>query len=450
MSIFSKLKDIWHNDPLLQRVVKSSGVLFSGSTVSAGLSVIQSIFAARTLTVYGLGVMGGVMTFTSAVDRLLSFRMGELVIKYMGEYLARGEKQRAAAVFKAAALVETLTSIFSYLLVLLAAPIAASLFADDPAAAPFFVFYGLIIPAGFAYETSIAVLQVGGRFREQAILNIFQSLLSAGLIVFAFFDKADLWMILAAYLLGKTLSGFGLAILAVRYLNQELGTDWWKAPFHLLPPRREFISFAFSSNFSGTINLFAKDSEILWINYFINPAAGGYYRIALSIINFILMPIDPFIRTSFPEIARAVAEKAWARLRALLRRLTLISGIWTGVVALAFVLAGGPLISLMYGEQYAPAVSTLLILLLGYGTANVLFWNRPLILSLGLPTYPIVIMSIAGLAKVVLGFILVPRYGPLAEAALLSAYFVVSIGLIVWRGLVELRRRERAENPMLQ
>jgi O-antigen/teichoic acid export membrane protein len=334
--------------------------------------------------------------------------------------------------------------VISYLLVWLAAPIAATLFANGPAATPFFIFYGLIIPAGFAYETSAAVLQIGGHFRSQAALNVAQGVLTAGLILCAFFTKADIWLILTAYLLGKFVNGFGLAFLAIRHLNKTIGPDWWKASFSLLPPRREFWSFALSSNFSGTVNLFTKDSEILWINYFVGAEAGGYYKIALSIINFVLMPIDPFIRTSFPEIARAVAEKAWERLNSLLRRLTLISGAWTGFIILAFVVAGQQIISLLYDPKYAPAIGPTLILLVGFGTANILFWNRPLILSLGLPTFPLIVMSIAGLAKVILGFILVPHYGVLVEAALLSGFFVVSIGLIVWRSFSEIRQRSKS------
>ncbi len=428
-------------DNLLRRVLKNSTYLFSGSMIAAGLSMVQGFFAARILVVSEMGVMGAVLSFASLVDRLLSFRMGELVVKYMGEALTQDNRPRAAAVFKAAALMETGTSMLSYLLVMLAAPLAAVLFTKNPATAPLFIFYALIIPAGFAYETSTAVLQIGGHFRSQAALNVVQSLLTAGLIVFAFFTKANIWLILTAYLLGKLVSGFGLAALAFRHMNKAIGPGWWKTSLNELPPRREFWTFAFSSNFSGTVNLFAKDSEILWINYFINPEAGGYYKIGLSIINLILMPIDPFIRTSFPEIARAVAEKAWGRLRSLLRRLTLISGTWTGLVALAFLLAGGQIISLMYGAQYAPAIGTTLILLVGFGMANILFWNRPLILSLGLPTYPLLVMSAVGVIKIMLGFILVPLYGALAEAALLSAFFVVSIGLIVWRGLSEITRR---------
>jgi O-antigen/teichoic acid export membrane protein len=49
-----------------------------------------------------------------------------------------------------------------------------------------------------------------------------------------------------------------------------------------------------------------------------------------------------------------------------------------------------------------------------------------------------------GIAKVALAFVLVPRYGYVAEAALLSAYFIVSVALILRRGAATLRQAENA------
>jgi hypothetical protein len=48
----------------------------------------------------------------------------------------------------------------------------------------------------------------------------------------------------------------------------------------------------------------------------------------------------------------------------------------------------------------------------------------------------------AGLLKVGMAFPLVPRYGYVMEAVLLSFYYILSVGLIVWRGMIELRGRE--------
>lgn len=439
MTLREKLLHTWHADELLRRVLKNSSYLFSSSTLGIVFSVVSSALAVRTLGAYGFGVFAAVLNFAGVADKLFSFRIGELVIKYTGQALAQGEKERAAAVFKTALLTELLVSILSYILIVLLAPLAALYFAKDASLAPMFMLYGLIVPAGFGYETFTALLQIGGRYRSQAALNLAHSLVTAGLVLYAYLKVGWLTEVLIAYLAGKTISGLGLAVLSFWRAGKILGPGWWRASFRALPPPREFWGFAFSSNFSGTVNLFVRDSDILWINLLLSPIAGGYYKIAITLIGFMTMPVDSFIKTSFPEISKMVAERAWGRLKNLLRRLTLISGGITLAFGAGLLFFGGWAISLLYTPQSAPALVPTLILFLGYGFANLLFWNRPLILALGHPTYPLVVTILAGLGKIALSLWLVPLYGINAQAALMSAYFIISIGLIAGRGLAEIR-----------
>ena len=449
MSFFRRILSVWREDGVLRRIIRNTGFLFSGSTFSMALAMAQSILAARLLGVAQFGLLGMVLSFSSSINRLLSFRIGELAVKYGGQYLAQGRQDRAAATLKAAALTETATSLTAYLLLLALAPLAAAYIIKDPIAVPLIRFYALALLANFAVGSSTAALQVGDHFRTQAAIGAAQSLLTAGWIAWAFLAHASLWAVLSAYLAGKVFYGFAMLFFALRFAPSMLGKGWLRAPLSLLPPRREFWAFALSSNFSGTVNLVTRDSEMLWLGFFlpgeVGKLAAGYYKTALAVINLVLMPINPFIATTFPELARAAGEKAWGRLRSLLKRLTLISAAWTGFVSLLLLFGSAPLISLLYGADYAPAARVTLVLLLGYAFANILYWNRPLLLSLGMPVFPLKVMAFAGAAKILLGFLLVPRYGYMAQAALLSSFFIVSIGTIVWKGLSEIAAREARE-----
>ena len=445
MSPLSKILSIWQEDSLLRRVLKNSSYLFSSSTIGMGLAMIQSVLAARLLGVAAFGLLGMVMSFATSINRLLSFRIGELVIKYGGEYLAQNQKDRAAATLKAAALTEIGTSISAYALLYIFAPLAAQYIIKDPAATLFIRFYALALLSNFVTGTSAPLLQLGDHFRSQAAIALAQNILTVSIIAYAYFSDGDIWLVLTAYLIGKVFFGLSLGFWGLRRANEMLGRGWLRSPFNLLPPKREFWSFAFSSNFSGTVNLVTRDSEVLWLGFLlpgeVGKLAAGYYKTALALINLILMPINPFIATTFPEISRAVGEKAWDKLKTLLKRLTTISAAWTFSVGIFLLIAGEWLITLFYGADYAPATPAALILLLGFGTANILYWNRPLLLSLGMPTYPLKVMVITGIAKIGLSFLLVPRFGYLAQAALMSTYFVVSVGIIVWKGMSEIRRR---------
>src|SRR6266508_1954556 len=176
----AKLRD----DPLLKRVVRNSSYLFSSSAVSAVLNVAQGVFVTRLLGDSGYGLLAILMDFPSSVNRLLSFRMSEVVVKYVGEALAQQKKQYAAALVKGIGLTEALTSVLAYLV--------------------------LFLLSNLVYETSTGVLQVTNQFKQVAHANFYQSvgttlLIVAAVIVSVFFFDLGIFGILTAYLVGKTI-----------------------------------------------------------------------------------------------------------------------------------------------------------------------------------------------------------------------------------------------------
>ncbi len=444
MSFITKMWDILKKDKLLQKVLTNTSYLLSSNVLSMGLSMVQSILAGRLLGVAGFGVIGTITAFASTLNRIFSFRMNELVVKYYGEASSRKENERASAVIKAAALGETSSAVLSFLILVLTAPFAAERLADDPTTAPLFIMYGVMILANFSTETATGILQVRNKFRNQAIVNLVSSILTASIIVWAFFTNRGLMEVMWAYLLGKIILGLGTATLGFIEMNKSLGKGWWKTSFSNLPPFKELTGFAFSSNISSTIIMLVRDNEALWIAWFLSPVEVGYAKTALAIINLVQIPITPFISTTYPEINQAVIKKDWTLLRRLLKRVTLISGSWTGLTAIGLAIFGRWLL-LFYGVEFQPAYVPMLILLAGLGFANVFFWNRPLLLSLGLPMVPYRYSLYCGIAKIVLAILLVPQLGLNFEAFLLSAFFIVSISLIILRGFKEVSKREKEE-----
>jgi O-antigen/teichoic acid export membrane protein len=438
------LSKLWHtfiNDQLLRKVVKNASYLLSSNVASMGLSMVQSILAGRLLGVAGFGVIGTITALASTLNRLFSFRMNELVVKYFGDATTHGQNERAAAIIKAAGVGEMLSAGLSFLILLIAAPFAAEKLADDVTTAPLFMLYGSIILFNFGTETATGVLQVRNRFRNQAGVNLASSILTAAVIVWAYFSKGGLLEVLSAYILGKLVLGLGTAALGWREMNAALGRGWWKTSFAHLPPLKELFGFAFSTNISSTVIMLVRDNEALWIAWFLSPVEVGYAKTALAIINLVQIPITPFISTTYPEINQAVCKGDWTLLRRLLKRVTLISGTWTLGTAAGLVLFGRWLLS-FYGPDFQPAYIPMLLFLLGLGFANIFFWNRPLLLSLGLPMVPYKISLWSGIAKVALAFLLVPRLGLNVEALLLSGFFIISISLIILRGFQEVRRIE--------
>ncbi len=437
----------WRSDPLLRRVVKHSGYLSSSNTIAAALSFLQGILVARLLGADGLGELTAVITFVTAVNNLFSFRMSEVVVRHFTAALAVGKKEEAAAVAKGAGLAEAATSIAAFLIMVLLAPWAAQTFLKDPAAATWIAFYGVIILSNIMFETSRGILQSTHKFGQFASVNLAQSILTFVLISIAFLtSSASISFVLTAYIAGKTLAGIAIVVLAVRALNEKL-PGWPRVPLNVYSGWRGMFSFAFNTNLNGTVNIFVRDNIPLYIASLTSATGVGYFRIAMSFINILMLPVEPFISPTYAEITRTIAEKNFNLTRQLLRRVSTLVAVWVAAAGGFIVLLGWWLIPLLYGEEYAPAYPAAVLLLAGYGAANIFSWNRPLLLALGKPTFPLVVAAAVGAVELVFIYRLVPIYGYLAAAAILSGYLFISVGINVWKGLVEIRDLSAMSKP---
>jgi O-antigen/teichoic acid export membrane protein len=247
-----------------------------------------------------------------------------------------------------------------------------------------------------------------------------------------------------AYLVGKTIASVIVTSSALREVNRLLGSQWLRVRLSRLSDWRSIGRFALSTNLNGTVNLLARDNIPLYIGYFRSQEEVGYFRLAVSILNLVMLPIEPFIWPTYAEITRTVAQRQWDATRKLLKQVSSIAGAWTLAAGGGLVALGWWLIPLIYGADSAPAYPAFIILLFGYGCANILNWNRPLLLALGKPTYPLLVAAVVGVVEVALIFLLVPQSNYLMGAAIFSGYLIVSIGWNVIHGVALIKRKEAA------
>jgi len=430
-------------NPLVARVIKNSGYLFSATGVTAVISMVQGILAARLLGVEGFGILGAITMFTSVVNKFISFRMGELVVKYVGQYTETDDTPRAAALFKAAALAEMGASILAFALIWLLSPLAARYFAKDVSLAHWFAWYGLIVISNLIAESSTGLLQIFDRFRRMAALSVVQSLATLAIITIVYIQQGGFGGILAAYIVGKTIGALSLTVAALIEATRRWGKQWWKTPLGVLRPQtRELAHFAISTNISASLSLINKDSELLWVSLLRNPLEAGYYKLALSLANMAQMPVAPLPQATYPEISREVARKNWDNVRYILKRGSLLAGGYTLVITVGLIILGQPLIRYIYTPEYLPAFPALLILLAGFLVANTFYWNRIALLAIGHPDFPAKVNLALAIMKVAGMLLLVPRYGFMVSAALLAGSYLIGVTVSVIKFRLSLAKKE--------
>jgi O-antigen/teichoic acid export membrane protein len=436
------------DNELILRIVKNAGYLFSATGVSSALGMVRSILAGRLLGPATFGILGALTGFTSVVNRFASFRMNELVVRYVGHYQENGDQHRAAAVFKVASLLEIGSSFLAFILILFLAPLGARFFAHDPNLDFWFKIYGSIVLANLIYESATGLLQIFDRFRTLAIVNVVQSALTLILVVVAFFAKLGLNAVVVAYMVGKIGGSLAISIAALVEARRNWGSDWWRTPVGLLKTEmRSLLTFAFSTNLSSTISLVAKDSEVLWVSAFLGTKPAGYYMTALKLTGLIQLPISPLPKATFPELAREIARKNWDNVRYVLRQGSRLAAAYSIPITLGLALFGRWVIQLTYGPEYLPTYEPLIILLIGFTFVNIFYWNRVALLSLARPVFPTIVNFTGMVLKLSCIFLLVPRWGYLAFAVLLSGYYIFTVGIAAARVFIDIRSRSMAPTP---
>ena len=423
----------------LRRIVKNSSYLVSATVLAAGMGMVQNAFQARALEAAGLGLLAAVATFSNVINRFTSFRIDELVVKYVRLFEERKQHDRAAAVFKLAAILEAAGSLAAFVLIMLLAPLGVTLFSDVPGVESIFVLYGSIVVINVIFDSSDGMLQVFNRFDIKSIIDICQGLVRLGLTVLVFFTGGGLQEMILAELAGRLLRSLAVIAFALNTAGKQWGAGWWRTPLSVLQrDRRSLLTFAFSTNLSATVSLVSKDSEDLWVNAFLGNVTGGFYSLARTLIGLLQIPISPLPSTTYPELSRAVAQDNWAAVRKVLGRGSVLAALYSIPVAIALILFGREVITLYASSEFLPAYAPLVILVLGYSFSNILYWSRAALLAFNRPVYP-TIVNLAGMILKVGGIFLFASYGAVAFAALLSGYYVFTVSLAVLRVLQDVR-----------
>jgi len=430
-------------DAVFRRILTNSGWLLGADTIGFVLGMAQGILVARTLGVEQYGVLGVVMTFVTVVNRLTSFRMNEFVVKYVSDALAARREDQAAAAIKLAMAVEASASVLAFGIVLLLAPLGAHWFLHMAGAEALITAYAVVILGNLVSETAIGVLQVFNQFRLQSLLTSIGRVASLVAVTVVFVLQGGLWGILLAYLVSNLISASLLLITVVRETGRRLGADWWRVSFTALNGRlRSAGKFALSTNVSATLSLITKDSDLLWLGYFRNPTEVGYYKLAMSLATLVLMPVSPLVQTIYPEIARKAASKQWPKFRSLLRKGSLAVALYIIPFGLVLSVSSKWLIRVFYGSEFVPAAIALVILMIGLSFANLLFWSRPALLALDRPDYPMKVNVLIAVLKVIGVFALLPTFGYIGNAALLTGLYLLGVTISVWKVRSEVCRQE--------
>jgi O-antigen/teichoic acid export membrane protein len=432
---------------LASRVLRDSGVIFIGRWVNLALSILTSALVARALGLEQTGLLTLAMASVSIVVQLIDVRTSEALIRFMGNALARDERDEALSYFHIGLLVDVLVAALALVIVLLIVPPILNGYADRDSLLPLFSIYVLTTPFTILQNTFEASFTIYRRFRLQTLLDIGVAVLSLVVLV-----------ALAAY--GMEAVMWGYVVVAVVNLLLTGGVSGWLLRKGLRGARgsgyrerlRQFMPFALHTSLMGSIKGAAVHFDALLLGGLRGPADVALFDKARSALSLLSLPISPVSSVVYPMMNEAWAKGDQPRLRYLIRRFMIFSLVVGLAGAAAFFIAADWLVVLIYGAEFAAAAGLLRIMLIGIFLELVMGWVRTVAMVAGRPQ----LVTYTGMTAIIGRYVAaVPLIGALGAAGaaigynigaglsvLLNAVFVLP-RLNIWGKTTKAQRTQR-------
>lgn len=245
------------------------------------------------------------------------------------------------------------------------------------------------------------------------------------------------------------LFGFGVWSLVGQQLANGLAgvlVLWWSTdwrPGFKISLKHFNELFAYGINVVGinALNFLNRRSDDFLIGYFLGPVALGYYTVAYRILLIVTqLMVGTIQKTAMPVFSRLQEEPE--RVRQAFYRAIQLTSLFAFPVFLGLSILAPEVVVVVFGDQWIPSIPVMQILnLIGLLYAG-FYYNGPIIMALGKPSWNLGLNCLQAVGNVV-AFVIAVRWGIVAVAAacVIRGYLMAPIPLLVVNKLVRINAR---------
>ncbi|MEV6269063.1 polysaccharide biosynthesis C-terminal domain-containing protein [Kribbella sp. NPDC051936] len=236
---------------------------------------------------------------------------------------------------------------------------------------------------------------------------------------------------IGAIILGLGLADLVVAVDAWRRVGRRLGwrrlgvACWWGRPDKDLA--RQVASYGLRGQVGGLITLLNLRLDVAILGAIAGPAVLGGYAVASKYAELLRLPGTALTWVFYPRLAKLDEQRAAELARRLIR--PTLAGVAAAAIPVAIL--AGPVMRLLYGASFAPAVTPARILVAGMilagasGVASAYLYGR------GTPGLNSIVLGAGLVVTVVLDVTLIPRHGALGAAVASTAAYLSTDALLI-------------------
>ncbi len=410
--------------------------LVSGSSGNAILMLISTTIAARTLGPAAYGVLALVLTVGRLSERLLRFESWQPLIRFAASEDIAGDKKKMSELYLYGLFLDIGTALLAAVLTMIVGYALMAVIGLKPEHMPLLAIYAVAIAINIR-GVPTAALRFDGQFRTLAYVQMLSSLLrlalaGAGLFLgFSLLEFVIIWTVCQAL---DSLLFLWLGLRVIR--KQGIPSPFRANPFGLKQKFPGFMSFAWSTNISGTLRTMTQEADTLLVSAFAGTAWAGFYHIAKRIAKVAQQVGAMMQAVVYPDMARMWAQKDFTAFKSTIKRVQLVLG-GVGVAFLAgFWLLGDWMMKVVFGPEFAQAYPLLVAQLLAVVLIMHAAPSRSALLAMNRPGFVLWVAIASTILFFLTAWITMPTYGALganfAHIAF-AALTAIAMDIAMWR-----------------
>lgn len=425
----------WLRDRHFRSLLKNSGYLAASRAVAAVASLLTLALAGRSLGVATFGLLILIHSYVDAASNLSKFQSWQLVVRYGGQVLVSDDPSEFKTATGFAVGLDLVSAAIGMVAAMILLPFIGPWFGIPGRFMLVAVLYCTLIPT-YASMTPSGVLRVLDRFDLISWQGTVQPISRAVLAIFAWWAHAPLIAWLAIWYVTSMGADLYFWFVAWRQMKRRGLQDGLRP---ILRPKRLPGAWRFAIHVNLTSSLSSAWAPIsrLIVGGLLGPASAALYGIAANLADAAQKPTDLLARAFYPEVARMdlSTRVPW---RLMLRGCALAAGVGVAAILITLI-AGKPLIGLVFGHSFFDAYHPLVLLMVMTLLAVVTFPFAPMLYALDRPEAPLVARIAGMIAYFAVVVPLTWRFG-IAGAA---AAFVIGYAAMVAVLTAQLRREYR-------
>lgn len=342
------------------RVARGATYLFIQGFASAIVSLIYFVFLARILSNAEMGVYA-LLSFTFNLTPILgTFALPSAVVKYLAQYLAEGNSEKAKALITRLFQVWSITSLLAFILLFFPAELLSKFMFNSLEYAGLFRLLGFCAVFTILHSFMISCLQGMQRIKEVALISFISAALQSILGISFLLAGFGLLAVALSWLIGVTVSSLIGLTLTFRYLGVISSSH----------PLKPLIKFSYPLYIANIILFVSTWVDQLLIVFYITTVFGsqvaqewlGIYHVAVR-ASFIPMLFSTAVITAlFPQLSELYTQQGLNSLKEAFRVSTRYLALIGFPMVVGLAVLSKPMVVIFAGRDYIEAAFPLTII----------------------------------------------------------------------------------------